>query len=292
MRCIHRVLVLASLVHGAALSAQQAVPIPVTHPVDYEPAWSPDGTHLAFISNRTGPLKVWTMRADGTEPRQLTQGPDEDDAPAWSPDGKWIAFVRVLDGDAELFVMRADGSDLRRLTTSPGPDIHPQWAPDGSHLLFNSARHSHDPANPDVFELFTMRPDGSELRALTRGGIATYASYSPDGTRLVYRRQLADGNSEIVVRAVDGSAEVNLTRHPAFDGWPAWSRDGRRLVFARETVGESAEIRMVNADGTGEVPLVTLPGRNTNPRWSPAGDQVLFSHRAEGQVRLYLVEVP
>ena len=292
MTAILRALVLAQLVPCPALSGQQVSPVPVTRPVDYEPAWSPDGTHIAFISNRTGPLKVWVMRADGTEPRQLTTGADEDDAPAWSPDGRRIAFVRILQGDAELFVMREDGSELRRLTTSPGADIHPQWAPDGRRLLFNSARRSRDPANPEVIELFTMRPDGSDVRPLTRGGIATYASFSPDGAEVVFRRQQEDGNSEIVVRAVDGGEERNLTRNPAFDGWPAWSRDGRRVVFARETDGDSAVLLVVNLDGSGETPLVTLPGRNTNPRWSPDRDVVLFSHRADGQVRLFLVEVP
>ena len=54
--------------------------------VDYEPAWSPSGTHLAFISNRNGPLKVYTAKVDGTELIQLTRGPEEDDSPSWSPD--------------------------------------------------------------------------------------------------------------------------------------------------------------------------------------------------------------
>jgi Tol biopolymer transport system component len=99
--------------------------------VDYEPAWSPSGTHLAFISNRNGPLKVYTAKADGTELTQLTQGPDEDDSPSWSPDGKQIAFVSNRDGNPEIYRMNADGSDQTRLTDDPGIDIHPVWAPDG-----------------------------------------------------------------------------------------------------------------------------------------------------------------
>ena len=86
--------------------------------------------------------------------------------------------------------------------------------------------------------------------------------------------------------------EVNISRHPAFDGWPAWSRDGRRIVYARESEDGTAVILQVNADGTGEMAVVTGPGRNTNPRWSPVRDQLVFSRRAEGLVRLYIVEVP
>lgn len=273
---------------GAGAQAPEA---PLSRVVDYEPAWSPDGSRIAFISNRTGPLKVWVMLADGSEPRQVTQGEDEDDAPAWSPDGRSIAFVSVHDGDADIHLIRPDGSGHRRLTASPGDDLHPQWSPDGARVLFNSSRRSADPAHPDVYEVFSMRPDGSDVTPLTQGGTATYASYSPDGRWLLFRRQLPDGNSEIMVRAAHGGAELNVSRDPAFDGWPAWSRDGRRIVFARETSDTTAMILVVNADGSGARPLITAAGRNTNPRWSPVADQVLFSRRMDRQVRLYVHRV-
>ena len=230
--------------------ASRAEPVPLSRIIDYEPAWSPDGAHIAFVSNRHGALKIYRMRADGTEPRQLTTGADEDDAPAWSSDGSRIAFVATRDGNPEIYVMKADGTEQLRLTQDPGVDIHPAWSPDGSSILWNSSRNSTTTGDPETFELFTMRPDGSDVRQVTRGGIATYASWSPDGSRLLFRKQLADGNSEIFVMAADGSGLTNLTRHPAFDGWPAWSRDGRRIVFARES-GEDASIHVMNADGSG-----------------------------------------
>jgi TolB protein len=262
-------------------------PQPLSRIVDYEPAWSPDGSHLAFVSNRLGPLKVFSMRADGTEVRQLTQGKEEDDAPAWSPDGSRIAYVSTRDGNPEIYVMRADGTDPRRLTRDPAADIHPVWSPDGAAILWNSSRNSADPSSPDVFELFTMRPDGSDVRPRTHGGVATYASWSPDGSRLLFRQMIGE-NSEIVVAAADGSGPSNLTRHPDFDGWPSWSPDGRQIVFARER-GEDATILVMNADGSGVHALVELSGRCTNPRWSPQGDLVVFSRRADRQIRLWTV---
>ncbi len=291
---MHRSLLTLLTMLGSAVpvASQQANAEPLSRIVDYEPAWSPDGRRVAFISNRTGALKLWTMAADGSDPRQLTQGPDEDDAPAWSPDGKSIAYVSIRDGNAEIFLVDADGTRPRRLTTSPGDDIHPQWRPDGHRLLFNSSRSSRDRTNPDVFELLTMRPDGSDVQHLTRGGVATYASYSPDGSRLLYRRQMPDGNSEIVVRRVKAETETNVSQHPGFDGWPAWSRDGRRIVFAREISEELASIIVINADGSGASTVIAGPGRNTNPRWSPIQDQLIFTRRADRQVRLYRVDVP
>src|SRR5262245_47636463 len=217
--------------------------------VDYEPAWSPSGTSLAFISNRSGPLKVYTANADGTELTQLTQGPEEDDSPSWSPDGTRIAFVSTRDGNAEIYRMNADGSNQLRLTDDPAIDIHPVWAPDGKTIIWNSSRHSANTADPETFEVFEMDVNGYLLRQLTKGGVTTYASWSPDGTRLLYRRHVSDSDSDIFVTQASGH-EVNLTHGPAFDGWPSWSADGKRVIFAREK-GKDAAIYRVNADGSG-----------------------------------------
>jgi TolB protein len=107
---------------------------------------------------------------------------------------------------------------------------------------------------------------------------------------ILLRKQLDDGNSEIATMRLDGSGLTNLTRHPAFDGWPSWSRDGKRVVFAREH-GDQASIYVMNADGSAVSVVVELPGRCTNPRWSPVGDRIVFSRRAEQQVRLYVLDM-
>lgn len=285
---------LAASATQSSLAAESTEPVPLSRVVDYEPTWSPDGNRIAFVSNRNGALKVYTMRADGTELRQLTQGLAEDDAPAWSPDGASIAYVSTRDGDPEIYVMRADGTGNTRLTRDPGVDIHPQWSPDGQSIIWNSSRNSRNRAEPETIEVFTMRADGSDVRQRTRGGISTYASWSPDGSRILLRRQLEDGNSEIFVMRPDGSELANLSRNAAIDGWPAWSRDGTRVVFAREEgPDEAGALYVANADGSGvAMKIVALPGRCTNPRWSPVRDQLVFSRRAERQVRLYTVEVP
>jgi TolB protein len=285
---------LAANTPKVAVAAESTVPVPLSRVVDHEPAWSPDGSQIAFVSNRNGAFKVYAMHADGTELRQLTQGLAEDDAPAWSPDGASIVYVSMRDGDPEIYVMRADGSADTRRTRDPGVDIHPQWSPDGRSIVWNSSRNSRNRAEPETIEVFTMRADGSDVRQLTRGGISTYASWSPDGSRILIRKQLDDGNSEIFVMRPDGTELTNLSRDSAFDGWPAWSRDGKRVVFAREEgPDEAAALYVTNANASGvATKIVTLPGRCTNPRWSPVRDQLVFSRRAERQVRLYIVDVP
>ena len=91
--------------------------------------WSPDGTRIAFSSNRDGPdLDIFVMRANGDSVKQLTQNGVGDDSPGWSPDGTRIAFNSDRDGDEEIYAMNADGSGLTQLTFNEGfVDAGPQF---------------------------------------------------------------------------------------------------------------------------------------------------------------------
>ena len=106
--------------------------------------WSPDGTQIAFVSDRDGDLDVYAMNADGTGVRQLTNDPARDNVPAWSPDGSLIAFSsdRANPGVAfDLYVMSAvDGSGVNRVTALRGDD--PSWqAPALHHSLWERRKH-------------------------------------------------------------------------------------------------------------------------------------------------------
>jgi TolB protein len=81
-----------------------------------EPAWSPDGRRIAFVSRRNGNADVYVMNADGSGQRNLTRDPAKDLHPSWSPDGRRITFVSDRDGRLEAHVMNADGSGQRSLT--------------------------------------------------------------------------------------------------------------------------------------------------------------------------------
>ena len=135
------------------------------------PSFSPDGDEVVYRvwGDSAEGLRIVDL-ADGTV-RTLTTG--YDNFPAWSPAGDLIVFSRLADGDFDIFSIRPDGTDLRRLTTTPGGDSHPAFSPDGAHILFSSSRHGfkdeapmHDIPQP-YGELFIMRADGSEQRALT-----------------------------------------------------------------------------------------------------------------------------
>ena len=92
----------------------------------YQPAWSPDGTKIAFGSNRDGNGEIYVMDVNGANVVRLTTHSAEDGQPAWSPDGSKIAFVTARDGNAEIYLMNAtDGSELVNLTNNADADFTP-----------------------------------------------------------------------------------------------------------------------------------------------------------------------
>jgi TolB protein len=270
-----------------------------TYVVDYEAAWSHDGRQIVLISSRHGGLKVHIMDAlsesHGSDMKQITSGPDEDDSPAWSPDGRKIAFVSIRNSTSHIFVMNTDGSEVRQLTSGLGDNIHPMWSPDGTRVLFNTTHFT--PANQtgeadtaanrvigeardNSMDLASVHPDGSDLQRITRAGGFTYASYSPDGRLILHRRQQGK-SSQIFVMNADGSNDRNLSGGFTEDGWPAWSPDGGRIVFSRHTE-KGFQVFIMNRGGGAVRQLTDAMGEFVNPRWSPNGSKIMCGRRLGG----------
>lgn len=151
---------------------------------DLDPAWSPDGSRLAFERNN----RVWVTNANGSGQRDLDLDTPHDVSfdPAWSPDGSKLAF----ESDGEIWMANADGSGaetrLTDLWAREGKAAYePDWSPDGSEIAFTAA----EPGCCFLGDVWSMKADGTGLRNLTgtAGGVGEeHPVWAPDGGEIAY----------------------------------------------------------------------------------------------------------
>jgi Tol biopolymer transport system component len=198
---------------------------------EWGPAWSPDGTRIAFNSDREGMPQVYVMSADGTGVERLSDV--EGEYPAWSPDGTRIAFESYVGGTTpfgdpnyDVFIMDANGSNEQNLTNGPDSyDGYPSWSPDGEWIAFESTRATPEDFEPPVydrerisdFDIWVMRADGTDPRNVTANleTLEKFPDWSSEG--IVYTREGA-----IVVTNPDGTIELDVSEQTGLCQFPAW----------------------------------------------------------------------
>ncbi len=223
-----------------------------------DPAWSPDGTRIAFASAREGSYDLYVMNADGTETTRLTSTDANDQNPTWSPDGSRIAFSRSSDG-GHVWVMNADGSGARRLTDELAEEGEPAWSPDGRWIAY-----THRASASDFREIRVARPDGSGRRNVTNLQARSYApAWAPDSKRLAFSADRDGVRYDIYTVGLDGTGLRRPVppREDAFE--PAWSPDGNEIAFSRD-----GAIVVTTLDGV-ERQLTDPEDNDSSPAWNP-----------------------
>ncbi len=252
---------------------------------------------------------IFLINDDGTGLMQLTyhtNGHEFDStSPVFSPDGSQIVFMTMRDRDttnntSEIYRMGRYGQNVTRLTNDAYDDDFPCWSADGTKILFAGAR-------PDI-KLYTMRSiDGGSITELpvAPGGDQDYLpSYSQDGTKVTFIRDLGGGKRAVFVANADGSNTRNLTTKACLCWAPRWSPDGQRIVYASDHHNHNPntvqyEIYVMdavdsNGDGEGDnrerltinAPSVT----SQNAVFSPDGTQIAYNNNSSGKFDIYFID--
>ena len=193
---------------------------------DSSPQYSPDGSRVAFRSNRTGSNEIWVSDSKGQVPVQLTRyGGPLTGTPRWSPDGMNIAFDTRPEGQADIYAVSSIGGAPRRVTMSEYEDVVPSWSVNGAWIYFASNR-------TGAWQVWRVPPAGGPEEQVTKdGGFAAFEG--PDGKYLYYakgrgaagiwRKRLPDGTEELVLEDLK----------PGF--WGHWAVVENGIYFASQT---------------------------------------------------------
>jgi eukaryotic-like serine/threonine-protein kinase len=224
---------------------------------DRQPVYSPDGSRIAFSSNRSGNLDLWLLETRTGALRQVTDDPAQDWDPGFTPDGKQLLWSSDRSGNLEIWIAGTDGSGARQLTHDGVDAENPTMTRDGRYVVYTSG----NPKQPGVWRI---RPDGSDGRRIVEGA-ALVPQVSPDGRHVLFvaNAPTADNRLRLVkVAEVESGALVPFgieVRSPAtatnqiLDGRARFAPDGRSILFVA-----------ANADGRyGVYSQEFAPGRDT-----------------------------
>ena len=202
-------------VNGLAIARLTSMP-----GIEQEPAWSPDGTRIAFsATDESGRTDIWLVNEDGSGLVNLTAGMGEfvaEFTPAWSPDGSSIAFATAVNGIVgPVWTVRADGSGRTRLASDVGHGLHPSWSPDGERIAFH---YFSGPATGADIAIVPVA--GGVATRLPIAGDQSSPAWSPDGALLAFTALDAGGVQQVWTMRPDGTgARARTTSGGRNAGW-------------------------------------------------------------------------
>lgn len=224
------------------------------------PAWSPDGTRLAYVSFENRKPVVYVQNLSNRDRVAVANYRGSNSAPAWSPDGSKLAVALSRDGLTQIYTVNADGSGLQRITRSSGIDTEPRFAPDGQHLYFTSDRSG----GPQVYRLNLA--SGESQRMTFGSNYNVSPRISPDGRTLAFISR-REGRFQLYVQDLATGQETLLSDTGA-DESPSFAPNGRYLMYAVES-GRRTSLAVVSVDGRIRYRLTTLEGGIKEPTWGP-----------------------
>jgi Tol biopolymer transport system component len=265
--------------------------------VDSDPAWSPDGTKIVFVSNRSphaGDFEIYKMDANGTNQTRLTNassiGHDAD--PGWSADGTEIVFTSNRDGNFDLYKVKADntGSATHLTETSPGSDTFPAWSPDGTKIAFQRAGGT----ITDICVLTLSGPSTNCFLNPPSGAHDQHPSWSPDGKRIAFETD-QNGNEDLYawnLATAGTGVEPDTLRAVGgiSDEWPAWSPDGQKIAFTLPDITNRQIAYITPTNSTANyLTDDSSPNDKAEPDWQPVNTNSYAQPVGASPIRVSLV---
>lgn len=257
--------------------------LPLTNMPDgaCQPAWSPDGSHLVFVSPchtqqdiSEDPLKdtqLYMIDADGSNLTPLPTVPGGDFEPAWSPDGRRIAFTSLRDGFMQIYLMNLDDQSVTRLTetTSDVPTRQPSWSPFGNQIVYVAKR-------VGAYQIWTMTDTGQGQQQIVRSGQQFWdylPVWSPDGTTIYYTERNAQGPVRPWAMQILYEDRNNPGDNTDFGPLPVvhlkFSPDGQWFVFEGLSDDNNHDLFYMTITGDQRTRITKDPGADFDPAWRP-----------------------
>lgn len=259
-------------------------PINLTnHPSrDSLPVWSPDGTRIAFTSDRDGAFNIYLMNKDGSEVTPIWHGKKRG---SWSPDGTRIVFAYNAGGIGHL--RQWSTTDITTLLQLDHTIASPQWSPNGSQILFTTYEEN--------VWLWVVDADGRNASRLINGQRLERPVWSPDGSYIAFVAFRANSAAiELELIKSDGSCHTVLTSDLFSSTEPAWSPDGRQIAFvAKKKLEVANHLFVMNVDGSQRRQITTEEARYSAPTWSPDGHYLAYvqKHIVQNKWTVYVLDM-
>lgn len=233
--------------------------------IAFAPAWSPDGTHLAYSlftrhADNNKNIDLYELDFTTDTIRMLSNRKGINSGAAYSPDGKRIALTMSFLGNPEIFSFDLASRTVTRLTKSFGFDVDPSWSPDGKNMAFVSSR-------TGMPMVFSISADGAQVQRLTYAGrYNATPSWSLQNNKIAFAGWL-ERRFDIFIMNPDGTHIERLSKDQGNNEDPHFSPDGNLIVFSSNRTGQK-NIYAMNIDGTFVKRLTYGMGNCVTPKWS------------------------